>query len=175
MKAKGLRNVVVPQTMKYTVATFKNCDQLKTARVEGVGYKPNKQKWKTMTNTAVNRAMFKNCRKLQKVTLTNNITHLNEQIFANCIRLKKVNIPTQCRYIGEGAFLNCKSLQKVTVSKKCKVIGKSAFLRCSNLKKDVVRLDRWLLVNARIFVVCMCQKPLKTLINGLFMVAKILH
>ena len=31
MKAKGLRNVVVPQTMKYTVATFKNCDQLKTA------------------------------------------------------------------------------------------------------------------------------------------------
>ena len=135
MKAKGLRNVVVPPTMKYTVATFKNCDQLKTARVEGVGYKPNKQKWKTMTNTAVNRAMFKNCRKLQKVTLTNNITHLNEQIFANCIRLKKVNIPTQCRYIGEGAFLNCKSLQKVTVSKKCKVIGKSAFLRCSNLKK----------------------------------------
>ena len=158
---RALRSVTVPKNMQYTNSMFENCKELRYARVEGTGYRVNRKIWKNMRQSYVNQCMFKKCRKLQRVVLSDKITRLNDEMFAGCVRLQKVNIPKKCNYIGDGVFKNCRklkkvtlnnkitrlnqevfsgcvSLQKVNIPKKCTYIGPLAFAHCTKLKTIVI-------------------------------------
>lgn len=182
---RSLRNITVSKNMQYTDATFQGCKELRYVRVNGTGYQVNRKMWKSKNKADVNRAMFKNCSKLQKVVLSNKITRLNDAMFANCTSLQKINIPKNCSYIGKRTFKNCSKLKKVTLSnkitklnsevfadcsalqkvnipKKCTNIGPLAFAYCENLKTLVIpssvkKISRWAFTGCKNLTI-ICEK-----------------
>lgn len=182
---RALRSVTVPKNMQYTNAAFQGCKGLRYVRVNGTGYQVNRKMWKSKSKADVNRAMFKNCSKLQKVVLSNKITRLNDAMFANCTSLQKINIPKNCSYIGKRTFKNCSKLKKVTLSnkitklnsevfadcsalqkvnipKKCTNIGPLAFAYCENLKTLVIpssvkKISRWAFTGCKNLTI-ICEK-----------------
>lgn len=105
-------------------------------------------------------AMFKDCRKLKKVSFTGNTDALfkigksafyntdikditipdqtyiiNDCAFAGCKNLKKVKLPDKLEYIYSNVFSHCMSLKEIDISDSVKYIGESCFNLCVNLKK----------------------------------------
>ena len=77
--------------------------------------------------------VFKDCDKLQAVTIPDTVTEIGNSAFENCRSLKKINISASINKIGDRAFTNCKSLDSITLSNDVIEIGKSAFGGCSSL------------------------------------------
>ena len=62
------------------------------------------------TNSNVAPKILKDCKRLQRVTLPQNVRSIGEQAFEGCDHLILVEIPNTCTNIGENAFNGCKSL-----------------------------------------------------------------
>ena len=56
---------------------------------------------------------FLACRKLRKVTLPENLTHIADSVFKDCNRLANVTFPKSLISIGNHAFYGCNSLEYV--------------------------------------------------------------
>lgn len=95
----------------------------------------------SFTVTTVGSAAFKNCTKLQTVTLPKTVTTLGSEAFSGCTALKTVKGASGLTTVNKKAFYNCKKLSTVgsksgTVTlSKVKTIGSSAFYNCAALKK----------------------------------------
>ena len=61
-------------------------------------------------NSNVAPKILKECKRLQRVTLPQNVRSIGEQAFEGCDHLILVEIPSTCTNIGENAFNGCKSL-----------------------------------------------------------------
>ncbi len=77
--------------------------------------------------------IFKDCDKLQAVTIPNTVTEIGNSAFEGCIALEKINIPDSVIKIGDRAFTNCKFLNNINISNSVVEIGNSAFEGCSSL------------------------------------------
>ena len=77
--------------------------------------------------TSIANHAFKNNKKLQEITIGNNITTIGKNAFSGCTNLKKVVIGTGVTTIGSNAFKNCKNLKTIIIkSKKLKTLSKTA-------------------------------------------------
>ena len=83
-------------------------------------------------------AVFKDCSKLEFVSLPNNLAVIPDLTFESCEKLYEVAIPDNLTEIDTGAFINCKSLPAFVFPKSVEIIGKNAFDGCLSLKQYIV-------------------------------------
>ena len=72
--------------------------------------------------------MYRDCQKLEEITLPENITQIGEYAFQNCRKLEEIRIPARVSKIGTWAFTQCYSLKDVYFgSADCVGIGDVGF------------------------------------------------
>lgn len=77
-------------------------------------------------------SVFKNCVKLQKVVLPNNLTEIKDETFSTCNKLQEVNIPDTVTSIGNEAFYYCEKLPTVNLPVGLTKLGDKAFAGCTS-------------------------------------------
>lgn len=103
---------------------------------------------------------FKNCIKLEKVSMTDGIRSIGSSAFEKCTALKTVNLPESITYIGDKAFCEtaiykieipenivyisdkilygCKNLKSISIPANVVNIGSNAFTDCMSLSNVVI-------------------------------------
>ena len=81
-------------------------------------------------------SVFKDCKKLKKVNLSNNLKNINAFGFSGCTSLENIEIPRSVEIISYSAFEDCTYLKEVTFKKGSKLttILNSAFENCISLE-----------------------------------------
>lgn len=77
--------------------------------------------------TLIPRGNFKDCTKLEKITLPQSVQEIETSAFEGCSSLKTIEFTESLRIIGEKAFNNCTILNNVILPNNLSVLGKSAF------------------------------------------------
>ena len=112
---------VKKKTVKVIGASNKKTTHIKipaTVKYKGIHYKV----------TAIGKKAFKNNKKINSVTIGNNVATIQESAFYGCKQLKNVVIGKKVAVIGKTAFYNCIKLQVIKIqSTKLKKIGSKAF------------------------------------------------
>lgn len=92
--------------------------------------------------TAIAPNAFKNCKKLTKITMKNNIRIIGKSAFSGCSKLKNVSMGSNVTTIGNQAFYKCSALKKITIPSKVNKIGNQTFCKCKNLKKITIKTTK---------------------------------
>ena len=92
--------------------------------------------------TAIENNVFKNNKKLKKVTIGKNVTTIGTNAFYGCSKLKKVTIGKNVKSIGNKAFYKCTKLSKIIIPSKVTKIGKQAFSGCKTLKSITIKTTK---------------------------------
>ena len=82
--------------------------------------------------------VFKDCDKLQSVTIPDTVKEIGDSAFENCKSLEKINIPDSVNKIGKRAFVNCKILNSITLPNAVTEIGDLAFADCEALNSVII-------------------------------------
>lgn len=91
-----------------------------------------------VTVKGIEKAAFKNCSKLKKVTLPGKLKTIGDEAFYGCSELLYIDIPSKVTKIGKRAFSNCTSLIGVGFAKKSKaLVENSSFSSCPSLERIV--------------------------------------
>lgn len=78
---------------------------------------------------------FKNCTKLESVTLCDGVENIEENAFRGCKNLSRITIGNGLKSIGNYALERCVSLSCITIPDSITLIGKYAFFSCENLER----------------------------------------
>lgn len=142
-KNTGLTSVVIPASIELIGrSAFESCHNLQTATVgcnQIVGTENDDHEaaedytYSSYKKNLVGGA-FENCENLQKVSLTNSVTHIGARTFRGCTNLREINIPNSVTYIGWRAFENCVSLRDVVIPEGVTTLGMDAFAGCRRLR-----------------------------------------
>lgn len=73
-------------------------------------------------------------RKLESISIPENIKELKKNTFAGCWKLKSVTLAEGLLKIADGAFSYCYSLETITIPDSVTTIGDNSFNGCSSLK-----------------------------------------
>lgn len=145
---KSLRTITLPNTIKdLGYSTFSGCENLTKINIPTSVTKLKSELFMdckslvdisipnsvTQLGTRNNPGVFQNCKQLEVVNLSENLTHICSNTFSNCINLKTIVIPKNTTYIGEKAFKNCHKLNDLTCEIYVKNIAINAFQGCQNL------------------------------------------
>ncbi len=79
------------------------------------------------------RYAFNNCKDLESVIISDNITSIGKGAFEYCYNLKRVTIGNKVTSIGEDAFKCCINLETVSIGSSLTSIGNYAFNSCAKL------------------------------------------
>ena len=82
--------------------------------------------------------VFKDCDKLQSVTIPDTVKEIGDSAFENCKALEKINIPDSVTKIGKRAFVNCKTLNSITLPNGVTEIGDLSFADCEALTSLII-------------------------------------
>lgn len=124
---KTQKSVTIPDTVEYRDNTY---------RVVAIG----------------EHAFYKN-KKIQRITLGENVTKIANRAFYKCTNLRKINFNRKLKRIGTKAFFRCNSLEKIVLPAKVEHIGVRAFYKCKNLK-TVVLSKNMLEIGTKSFYQC---------------------
>lgn len=93
----------------------------------------------TLTNkiTHINNAAFYECRSLYEVKISSNVSIIKDCVFGDCSKLEIINLPKKLLSIKSYAFENCTNLKELTVPSKLELIEESAFLNCNKINFKV--------------------------------------
>ena len=83
--------------------------------------------------TSVAFCAFKQCYKLETVTLPPTVTTIRDSAFSDCQRLRQINIPEGVTSIGEFAFNSCRALENLVLPDSITHIYNYAFDSCSKV------------------------------------------
>ncbi len=76
---------------------------------------------------------FKNCEKLEAITMSDVVKSLGSESFRGCKNLVKLDLPQNIKHVGESSFRDCINLTELTVSNPEIEIGERAFENCAKL------------------------------------------
>ncbi|MCQ2591223.1 MAG: leucine-rich repeat domain-containing protein [Treponema sp.] len=78
---------------------------------------------------------FKNCSKLESISLPEGVTVLEQNVFRGCKALKTILLPEEISELAEGLFYDCSALEKITIADSDRLIkiGNSVFYNCKKL------------------------------------------
>lgn len=134
----ALGSVTIPASIRHIEAyAFDNCPYLKTVVFEDdssatpgtVVFYGN-----LGGQYAAGSSTFQNCKRLEKIVLSNQIKIIPCNFAQDCSALKEVEFSGSVEEIWSSAFANCESLNKVDLSKTCvKRIGSSAFFNTTSV------------------------------------------
>ncbi len=91
--------------------------------------------------TTVGGYAFRNCSRLQKVTLPSSLQSIKQSAFNHCAELTSIEIPEGTETIDEFAFAGCEALADVTIPESMKTIERYAFRGCNKLRKVKTNSD----------------------------------
>ena len=91
--------------------------------------------------TTVGGYAFRNCSRLQKVTLPSSLQSIKQSAFNHCAELASIEIPEGTETIDEFAFASCEALADVTIPESMKTIKRYAFRGCNKLRKVKTNRD----------------------------------
>ncbi len=91
--------------------------------------------------TTVGGYAFRNCSRLQKVTLPSSLQSIKQSAFNHCAELTSIEIPEGTETIDEFAFASCEALADVTIPESMKTIKRYAFRGCNKLRKVKTNRD----------------------------------
>ena len=147
-RCTSLKSVVIPSSVTNVGwNAFQYCSAMTNAIVYGTGlyhHKVNGYSYGaspfndcsnlvSVTTMDTCAYMFKNCNKMQEITLLDGMERIKESTFYLCNWLKQIAIPNSVTSIGSGAFSGCSALEKILISDNVKSIGSGAFSGCSSL------------------------------------------
>ena len=92
--------------------------------------------------TEIGRKSFKDCKKLETVTLTPNVHKIGRAAFNGCTALKSVNGSENVDFVDENAFKECTALRELHFASDCS-IEKNAFRDCDADLKVYVGESKW--------------------------------
>lgn len=95
------------------------------------------------TVTEIGNGAFYACKSLKSVNIPNDVTKINDMVFCGCSSLKKIIIHNKIREIGNYAFADCDLLENVLLPDSLIVIGDFAFRNCINAFKDNVIIPNY--------------------------------
>ena len=78
--------------------------------------------------------VFRNCRYLHDIILSDGISTIEENTFSGCTELLSISLPESIDSIGKNAFSNCTNLDQIIIPDKLTYIGEYAFENCSSLR-----------------------------------------
>lgn len=114
----------------------------------------------TFIVTSIGSKAFKDCRKLQTVTLGKNIRTISSEAFSGCKALTKVKGASGVTAVNTKAFYKCTKLKtigsksSVITLSKVKTIGSSAFSGCTAIKKVNVSSSALTKIGTKAFYKC---------------------
>lgn len=76
---------------------------------------------------------FANCRQLEEVEITGNITEIGDYAFENCVSLKSIALPDTLLSVGEYCFRNNEKLTSIVFPQSVKVMGRYSLEGCNSL------------------------------------------
>ncbi|WOO37864.1 leucine-rich repeat domain-containing protein [Anaerocolumna sp. AGMB13020] len=85
--------------------------------------------------TEIGPSAFRECSKLKKVQLSNNLEIIGNNAFFSCRNLQSLDIPKSVTDIGEYAFFDCRSIKEMTIQGNIKEIKKMTFSGCRAMTK----------------------------------------
>lgn len=85
--------------------------------------------------THIRRFAFNQCRNLKTLKLPSTLLAIDELAFSDNDKLSSLKLPKNLTHIGESAFHSCDGLKKLTIPDSVTHIGKEAFGFCENLKE----------------------------------------
>ena len=91
--------------------------------------------------TTVGGYAFRNCSRLQKVTLPSSLQSIKQSAFNHCAELTSIEIPEGTETIDEFAFASCEALADVAIPESMKTIKRYAFRGCNKLRKVKTNSD----------------------------------
>ena len=86
------------------------------------------------TVTAVGESAFKNCEKLEDITVGSSVRVMGRESFRGCKNLQRLVLPQNVQDVGESAFRDCIGLTECVVENEGIEIGERAFENCASLK-----------------------------------------
>ncbi|MBO5925584.1 MAG: leucine-rich repeat protein [Clostridia bacterium] len=103
---------------------------------------------------------FKNCVKLEKLDIGDEVQELRKEACRGCKELEYVYLPQNVRKVGESAFRDCISLTKLVVENDDIELGERAFENCANLV-DVSLNDEMTEIYGGVFNSCKALVDIK--------------
>ena len=91
--------------------------------------------------TTVGGYAFRNCSRLQKVTLPSSLQSIKQSAFNHCAELTSIEIPEGTETIDEFTFASCEALADVAIPESMKTIKRYAFRGCNKLRKVKTNSD----------------------------------
>ena len=129
----SITSVTVSDGIELPEAAFLGCTNLKKVTFTSV-------KLPTYYVHAIKNNLFRDCNKLEEVTLSEKIYSIGSYAFMNCTALKKMILPKGLCYIKEGAFYNAglEEVQSEEEELSYLSVGRKAFANCKNLKTVIL-------------------------------------
>ncbi len=129
----ALEELILPDSLQTLPnLALDTCPNLKTVvlpRTVGISHHP--------IRISLPLEFFKNCKKLESVTLPENITSIDIGTFSGCTSLKTIEIPEGVTSISGYAFLDCTSLETVILPESLTFIGGFAFKNSALTSIDI--------------------------------------
>lgn len=97
-------------------------------------YIPDSLKEVTVTGGNIVLGAFSGCRKLESITLPDNITVIDAVAFLQCTGLTTITVPGSVTTLNRAAFADCVNLTNIVLPSSLKTIGYAAFSNCTRLK-----------------------------------------
>lgn len=85
---------------------------------------------------------FKDCDKIESITIPEGVTSIGNNAFENCGMLKMTSLPNSLRSIGRMAFSRCSKITLTSLPPSLEYIYMRAFFDCSGLSAIEVQSDR---------------------------------
>lgn len=82
--------------------------------------------------------MFKGCKSLTTVSLSNTVSEIGIGAFYECISLSSINLPASLRTIRSSAFYHCTTLKSIALNEGLETIASEAFNGCTGLETITV-------------------------------------
>lgn len=128
---KKLTKVAFPAGMRKVMDfSFEDCSELTS-----VVFEKN-----TNEQMILEYAAFRNCKKLKKIVLPDNIKQL-QHTFENCDSIVSMKLPKQLQQM-EVVFRKCKNLTSVTIPKNVQYMSSGNFEECKKLKSITFQTEK---------------------------------
>lgn len=83
--------------------------------------------------SVIGESAFKNCEKLVKVHLGDEVSTIRREAFRGCKSIEEIHLPENISFVGESTFRDCISLKSMVADNKDIEIGERAFENCAQL------------------------------------------
>lgn len=130
---RKLKEVSFDKDSKYICVDGVIYNKDKTELVEVLSGRADKTYKMPSTVTDIRPYAFYGCKKIEDITISNNIVNIPPYSFSLCTGISEISIPYSVRSIDIKAFENCVNLRNVIIKESVNYIDRTAFDGCSKL------------------------------------------